>query len=177
MESYRPWLRDEFAFRCVYCLDREQWQNSVAKFAVEHFLPVASHPEQRTDYDNLLYACVSCNLIKGRAEVPDPTQVLLAAHLVIHDDGWMEAQTKEAAKLIDKLLLNSEDCRMFRRRWISIIHLAREHSHELYRQLMGYPLDLPDLSRLRPPAGNNRPQGIAESHAARRQRDELSDVY
>ena len=23
--SYRPWLRDEFAFRCVYCLFREQW--------------------------------------------------------------------------------------------------------------------------------------------------------
>ncbi len=22
-ESYRPWLRDEFAFRCVYCLTRE----------------------------------------------------------------------------------------------------------------------------------------------------------
>jgi hypothetical protein len=24
-ESYRAWLRDEFAFRCVYCLSREQW--------------------------------------------------------------------------------------------------------------------------------------------------------
>jgi hypothetical protein len=24
-ERYRPWLRDEFAFRCVYCLKREQW--------------------------------------------------------------------------------------------------------------------------------------------------------
>jgi hypothetical protein len=23
--SYRPWLRDEFTFRCVYCLKREQW--------------------------------------------------------------------------------------------------------------------------------------------------------
>lgn len=23
--SYRPWLRDEFTFRCVYCLLREQW--------------------------------------------------------------------------------------------------------------------------------------------------------
>jgi hypothetical protein len=22
-EYYRPWLRDEFAFRCVYCLKRE----------------------------------------------------------------------------------------------------------------------------------------------------------
>ena len=38
-ESYRPWLRDEFAFRCVYRLNWELWQNSVGKFAVEHFLP------------------------------------------------------------------------------------------------------------------------------------------
>ena len=167
----------EFAFRCVYCLDREQWQNYVGKFAVEHFLPVSSHPEQQTDYDNLVYACVSCNLTKAQGHVPDPTQALLAGTVVIHDDGRMEAQTKEAAKLIDKLLLNSEECRAFRRRWISIIRLAQEHSHELYRELMGYPADLPDLSRLRPPAGNSRPQGIEQSHCARRQRDELPEIY
>jgi hypothetical protein len=25
IESFRPWLRDEFAFGCVYCRYREQW--------------------------------------------------------------------------------------------------------------------------------------------------------
>lgn len=24
-EAYKPWLRDEFVFRCVYCLEREMW--------------------------------------------------------------------------------------------------------------------------------------------------------
>ena len=24
-KRYRPWLRDEFTFRCVYCLKRERW--------------------------------------------------------------------------------------------------------------------------------------------------------
>ena len=24
--SYKPWLRDEFLFRCVYCLSRERWK-------------------------------------------------------------------------------------------------------------------------------------------------------
>lgn len=24
-ESYKPWLRDEFRFRCTYCLCRERW--------------------------------------------------------------------------------------------------------------------------------------------------------
>jgi len=23
--TYKPWLRDEFQFRCVYCLERERW--------------------------------------------------------------------------------------------------------------------------------------------------------
>jgi hypothetical protein len=25
-QSYKPWLRDEFEFRCVYCLWRERWR-------------------------------------------------------------------------------------------------------------------------------------------------------
>src|SRR5256886_670294 len=52
--SYRPWLRDEFCFRCVYCLLREQWGRVRALYAIDHFLPVALHPAKVTDYDNLL---------------------------------------------------------------------------------------------------------------------------
>jgi len=26
--TYKPWLRDEFHFRCVYCLERERWYPS-----------------------------------------------------------------------------------------------------------------------------------------------------
>jgi hypothetical protein len=176
-ESYRPWLRDEFAFCCVYCLDREQWHRYMGSFVVEHFLPVASHPEQETEYDNLVYACVSCNLTKAQRHVPHPTHVLLQESVVVHEDGRIEARTKEAGKLIDKLLLNSEDCRAFRRRWISIIRLAQKHAPDLHRELLGYPEDLPDLSRLRPPGGNDRPQGIEQSHYAHRSRGELPETY
>jgi hypothetical protein len=176
-ESYRAWLRDEFSFCCVYCLDREQWHNYVGRFVVEHFLPVSSHPEQRADYDNLVYSCVSCNLTKAQGHVPDPTRALLQGTAVVREDGRMEPRTKDAAKLIDKLLLNSADCQAFRRRWISIIRLAREHAPELLGELLGYPADLPDLSRLRPPEGNSRPAGIAQSHHARRSRGELPETY
>lgn len=44
--SYRPWLRDEFAFRCVYCLLREQWGLVRGTFAIDHFLPASVNPEQ-----------------------------------------------------------------------------------------------------------------------------------
>ena len=53
--SYRPWLRDEFSFRCVYCLFREQWGRVRGVYTLDHFLPVALHPGKATDYDNLLY--------------------------------------------------------------------------------------------------------------------------
>jgi hypothetical protein len=34
--SYKPWLRDEFEFRCVYCLCRERWfPDGDANFSVD----------------------------------------------------------------------------------------------------------------------------------------------
>ena len=48
---------------------------------------------------------------------------------------------------------------------------------ELYRRCLAYPDDLPDLSALRPPGGNARPEGIAQSAFARRERGELSGTY
>jgi len=39
----------------------------------------------------------------------------------------------------------------------------QSHRPDLYQRLMGYPADLPDLSRLRPPRGNIRPDGIQQS--------------
>jgi hypothetical protein len=63
--SFKPWLRDEFAFRCVYCLWRETWcQDGDESFSVEHFAPRSTHPDQACEYDNLLYACCRCNSLK-----------------------------------------------------------------------------------------------------------------
>jgi hypothetical protein len=38
--SYKPWLRDELTFRCVFCLIRERWyQDEDKTFHVDHWLP------------------------------------------------------------------------------------------------------------------------------------------
>ncbi|MBI3330174.1 MAG: hypothetical protein HYZ81_26130, partial [Nitrospinae bacterium] len=59
--SYKPWLRDEFDFRCVYCLWRERWcSDGDHTFSVDHLLPRMTHPERLCDYDNLVYACCQC---------------------------------------------------------------------------------------------------------------------
>src|SRR5262245_56145346 len=92
-ESYRPWLRDEFAFRCVFCLTRESWGAFFSQFAIDHFVPVSTKPDSSAEYANLLYACVTCNGVKGSRAVPDPTFVLLDDRIRVAPDGVMHART------------------------------------------------------------------------------------
>jgi hypothetical protein len=176
-DSYRPWLRDEFAFRCVYCLIRETWGPFKGVYALDHFLPLAPRADLALEYDNLLYGCVSCNLSEGSLETPDPCAVLLDPEVKVSEDGGIHATTPQAQKLIDLLGLNRPALREFRELWIRIVRLAALDDQALLRRLLGYPSDLPDLSTLRPPEGNTRPDGIRQSHLARRQRGELPDTY
>ena len=177
VESYRPWLRDEFAFRCVYCLLREQWSRVVGTFDIDHFLPVALHPEQERTYDNLLYACATCNAVKGKSAVPNPMTVLVDPSVRIAEDGAIHAEATEAARLIELLGLDSPQSTEFRLLWIGIVALAERYDPSLYRRLMGFPDDLPDLKRLRPPGGNTRPEGVNTSFFIRRQDGTLSPTY
>lgn len=94
-ESYRDWLRDEFMFRCVYCLHREQWYDRGATFHIEHFCPIAIDPSRRLEYENLLYACATCNTAKSNIlGVPDPCSVAFADCVRINEDGRVEALTR-----------------------------------------------------------------------------------
>lgn len=128
------------------------------------------------DYDNLLYACAACNLAKGDAEVPDPCACLLDGQVTVDEHGRIHGQTPDARRLIGKLGLDAPDYRAFHRLWIDIVHLAAQYDPVLFRQLMHYPDDLPDLSILRPPH-NTRPEGVRESFRARRDRGQLPETY
>ena len=176
-QSYRPWLRDDFTFQCVYCLLREQWGRATGDFDLDHFLAQERAPEVALEYDNLFYACHSCNLLKGPHEIPDPGAVLTSEQVRVNPDGSLDGLNDEARKIIRLLALDSNSCRQRRRMWMRIIELAQEHDRELYLQLMGFPNDLPDLSRLRPPAGNSRPEGISQSWFAKKSRDELPEEF
>ncbi len=175
--SHRPWLRDEFAFRCLYCLLREQWGRVRGIYAIDHFIAVAHRPDRITDYDNLLYACATCNAAKGDREVPDPLRVLTSAAVRVVEDGTIHAADPEAARLVELLGLDSPQSTEFRMLWIGSVALAARHDSDLYRRLMGYPEDLPDLRRLQPPAGNARPQGVEDSALVQRERGTLPRCY
>src|SRR4051794_20056002 len=45
-EHYKPWLRDEFVFRCLYCRCREVWfPDGDPTFSVEHLQPTSLAPD------------------------------------------------------------------------------------------------------------------------------------
>jgi HNH endonuclease len=182
--DFKPFLRDEFAFRCAYCLDRERWYpNRGGSFSVDHFSPKAVDPGRETDYDNLVYACVRCNSNKQAAVVGlDPTTRAFGDHFRVDGGGRIEGLSPEAADMIDDLKLNDEPAIQNRRSVLALLRLKErfpddEDVHALFLSYFGYPDDLPDLARLRPPGGNARPDGIAASHFERRKRGELPDVY
>lgn len=175
-ESYRPWLRDEFVFRCVYCLRREKWVIRHGNYDIDHLEAQADRPDLMLDYDNLIYSCHTCNLAKGRRQVPNPCNCMLAETVEVFEDGRISANTPEATRIIRVLGLDSPEHTEFRMNLIGIISLAKDHDPELFVSLMGYPETLPDLSQMRP-LSNTRPEGIEQSCHARRQRNELPDIY
>jgi len=181
--SYKPWLRDEFLFRCVYCLSRERWKpEGQDAFSVDHVRPQATHPEQAGDYDNLVYACSSCNSSRRDLPLPlNPAGDALAEHLRIAASGTVEPLTDAGHRLVDLCHLNRPVLVEFRREFLQLLDLLAglddPRATGAMRRLLGFPRDLPDLGGLRPPGGNSRPDGIHESCYARRQDGRLSETY
>lgn len=176
--SFRPWLRDEFTFRCVYCLKRERWGYLKASYDLDHFHAQAIAQAQILDYDNLLYSCATCNSAKGVDPIPDPTTELLDSSVEVHDDGSITASTPGAQKIIEVLGLDDPEYREFRLMMIGIVRITAAHrlTDPTFEMVMGYPSDLPDLNRLRPPR-NRRPEGVETSYYARQRRGQLPATY
>ena len=60
-------------------------------------------------------------------------------------NGVLQMNTDAAANIVRVLSLNSPQWIQWRRTWIRIVDLAEECDPELFRRLMAYPKDLPDL--------------------------------
>jgi hypothetical protein len=176
-DSYRPWLRDEFSFRCVYCLKRETWEYRNATFDLDHFYPQTLDPSQSLVYENLVYACHSCNLSKSAEVVPDPLIFLTSQSIFVAEDGYLTATTSKSNELLQILDLNAPDYVRYRKIKLNNLKNAlRLNDRETIRLILGYPDDIPNLSVLRPPE-NSKPEGINSSHWAKRERGEMLEYY
>jgi hypothetical protein len=182
-KHYKPWLRDEFSFRCVYCLCRETWfPDGEAYFGCDHVRPRSRGPNGISTYDALVYACCVCNAWKKDfPEALDFGAVALADHLQGQPDGTIRALTRRGQALIDVCALDRPDLVAFRRDLQTLLTLLAgrrgEAAERLRKRYLGYPDDLRDLGTLRPPGGNSRPEGIVTCCFERRRRGELPDIY
>ena len=176
-ESYREWLRDEFVYRCVYCLHRERWNSRVTSFHIEHFIPVTIDPNGKCEYQNLLYACGTCNTAKAAIlNVPNPCEVAFADCLRIETDGTVAALNNDGERLNDVLRLNRSKDVEYRARWIRTLSTVENSNPELFEEYMAFPDDLTDLRRKQAPE-NDKPDSVQDCFFALRARGELPATY
>jgi hypothetical protein len=174
--KYRPWLRDEFAFRCVYCLEREVWHDTRQAMHIDHCQPQALRKDLGCKYSNLLYLCPACNMLKSDTLLPDPCQVALNEYLQVYEDGSIEAKCREGEILIQILALDEQPATDQRRRIIDTLRSLSEDNWELFVRWMGYPQELPNLDDHRPPK-NEKPESVQQSYYQRRVSGRLPEVY
>lgn len=182
--TYKDWLRDEFAFRCVYCLNRERWYpNGSGSFGVEHAISQREAPDLALSFDNLLYACNRCNSFKTDLEgILNPCIEPMAANLGILTDGRIDPLTILGRILVDTLQLNDPDVVEMRSRFILFAQHLNEGTvapqviAETIKILFSYPEDLPDLRNNRPPR-NSRPEGVNATYFLKRQNGTLPSTY
>jgi hypothetical protein len=183
-QSYKDWLRDEFTFRCVYCLERERWYpNGYAGFGVDHVKPKgqAEYAHLVCHYPNLVYACNRCNTAKDGSLLIDPCEVAFGAHLQVNDEGEIIGLTLEGRRVINILGLDLRLPTNERKARLRILKLYRrypadEEVRALYLDAFGFPEDLPDLA-VHSRAANTKPGGVSQSYHCQRGAGTLPETY
>ena len=176
----RPWLRDEFVFRCVYCLQREMWSRDRHRvFSVDHVVPQSAAPALTCVYSNLVYACLWYNSARQDVPVIDPTDEAMGHHVAVEPDGTTKGLTQDGELLVELLNLNAQAAVKERLRVLRVRDRYERTPDEPgakvdYLETFGFPEDLPDLRALRPPAGKS---SRADCHHSRKERGDLPVVY
>jgi hypothetical protein len=183
-QAYKPWLRDEFTFRCVYCLERENWYpNGHEGFGVDHVRPKAqaSYVHLVCHYPNLVYACNRCNTAKNNAILIDPCEVAFAEHLQIDEEGEIVGLTVEGWRVINTLGLDLRLPTSERKNKLLLLDLYRRYPDDddvrtLFFQAFGFPKNMPNLAN-HSRAKNTKPEGVAQSYYCQHKMGSLPPTY
>jgi len=183
--NFKPWLRDEFSFRCVYCLYREAWtQDGSDSFGIDHVVPKGRDPTQESEYRNLVYCCRRCNTFKGGQDLElQLDQLALGELFQVDKEGCIAPKNGNpfGEFLIRALQLDHPKQNQARRRIFRILEQLKHHHHlearHLVNELLGFPRDIPDLAKLAPPNGNMKHGSEQQSCFARKARKQLPSTY
>lgn len=169
-ESYRDWLRDEFEFRCVYCLRRERWIGRFANFDIDHIVPRANGGAA-LDYGNLAYACHRCNLAKSDEPVPHPENIAYGDCVEVDDEGNIRWLNRAGRLLVRSVRLDETDITARRKDLLKYFRYLFGDDSELFCERMSDPDDLKDL-RDKKPDKNSKPDSWRTSAHARKAKAE-----
>lgn len=174
--DYKDWLRDEFDFRCVYCLRRETWERRRAIWVVEHLVPRSKRKDLATSYTNLVLACTTCNSWKSAERMPDPCKLAYGSLVSVADNGTITPHCADGRRLIRVASLDDPDAIRWRRQEILISKVLKRHEPEAYRIRMGFPENLPDLLNTRTKQ-NTKPEGAKNCRYEQKKAGLLPKVY
>jgi hypothetical protein len=178
--TYKDWLRDEFTFRCVFCLYRERWlQPGSDYFSTEHFLAKSQALGEECIYENLYYCCIGCNTRKGVSRIDpnlSPCVLDYSQHIKINQDGTIQALSKEGKSIVKTFLLDNPKLNKFRYQMIEELNHFELTRKDLFIRRLSFPDDLPDLEKKRAPM-NSKPDGIKKSYLKLREANALPLMY
>lgn len=138
--SFKPYLRDEFEGKCVYCRLPDDMKGT---FGVDHYKPMVKFEKEELAmvYSNLFYSCNNCNSRKGdywptRAEldkgifIPNPCDYTMATHLWFQG---VEVQARDdAGRYTERLLqLNDNELVLYRDFVVRAIRRAWAEAREI----------------------------------------------
>lgn len=175
--DYKDWLRDEFDFRCVYCMSRETWSRRRAVWAVEHLIPRKERSDLAQEYTNLVLACAQCNSYKSSsAHMPDPCKFAYGKLVSVSADGTISHHSREGLRLIRVASLDDADATEWRRKEIATTRNHKQNEPAEYRKRMAFPTDLPDLAN-RQVKHNSKPHGAKQCRFEQKKLGILPSTY
>lgn len=146
-QSYKRFLRVDFAYACAYCNIHENEVGGPRFFTVEHYRPKADDkfPKLAAVYSNLLYGCQVCNPFKSDdwpSDDPvrdgigylDPCQHDFDDHFGSRGGFRIVGLTGPGEYMVERLHLNRDQLRKMRmlRRRAELQHLREV---KLFREL------------------------------------------
>lgn len=149
---YKVYLREDFDYCCAYCAIHENEWGGPRHFHVEHFRPKSRFADLLADYQNLLYACDVCNILKGDDWPSDeplvdgvgylnPCEHDYDEHFIVAGDYQLQGTTPVAAYMAEHLHLNRRQLQILRQK------RAREIAiHHRFLQLIEETLAMIDSS-------------------------------
>jgi hypothetical protein len=148
--SFRAHVREDFEYRCAYCLLFELLAGGEENFELDHFRPTRLFPQEENSFYNIYYSCHPCNQIKRDAWPPksleaggigfvDLCKDDFAEHFSTTEEGQWHGITKSGQYTIDMLRLNRKHLVTLRRLLAQLrlaIHEKKMAANEI-RNLLG----------------------------------------